>query len=100
MNLLKEQNLERSLPIYFGQQKAILFQIQAFRFINSILIDLNWTNNKIIEHCWVESKVDGQKWTVKNKIGDLTGASVTGSMSEIKLFQIRQKWTVPYKILT
>ena len=69
MNL--EQNLERSLPNYFGQQKAILFQIQAFRFINSILIDLNWTNKNeifegwILKKWWLESKQDDQKWTVK-----------------------------------
>ena len=78
---MKEQNLERSLPIYFGQQKAILFQIQAFRFINSILIDLNWTNNKIIEHFWVVSKVNGQKWTIK------TGRSkVDGQKWMVKFF--------------
>ena len=87
---MKEQNLERSLPIYFGQQKAILFQIQAFRFTNSILIDPNWTNNKLIEknHQSVpklgvqsgRSKVDGLKWTVKSE--SERSHSDTGSISE------------------
>ena len=101
---MKEQNLERSLPIYFGQQKTILFQIQVFRFTNLILIDPNWTNNKLIEVStfkkWIStknhqsvprlvdlfqsgrSKVDGRNRRPKVKASDFIATSDTRFISQ------------------